>query len=462
MRAQAAIGAGFGLGQFTIGLWWATEFNSAGYVGLILHGMAFTALAGALVPARRRGGVLLGLPAALVVADWLRGHYPAGGLPIGGLALGQAGGPLAPTVRLGGSLLLVAVATLAGTGLAALASRAVPGWRASAGPPAGAVQGLVALALVFVVVVAARLSPDGAGPGPHPTLRVAAVQGGGVRGLRSIDTEAQVVTQRQLDASATLTERVELVLWPEDVVHVDRPVDQTSEAAAIGALAVRLHATVVAGVVEDVGVEHFRNAAVAWSPDGTIVARYDKVHRVPFGEYIPARGLIQHLADLSLVPADAIAGHGSGLIATPAGPAGVMISYEVFFDERARSAVGAGGEVLLVPTNAASYRTSQVPSQEIAASRLRAIETGRDTVQASPTGYSGFIDHDGNVRARSVLGPRQVLVGTVERRTGRTVFVRMGDLPVLLVALAALLAAALWPGRKVIPGWPGSAARLGR
>jgi apolipoprotein N-acyltransferase len=452
MRARAVVGSGVALGQFGVGLWWVTEFHVAGYVGLILHGMACYALAAAAVPGRRRWGLLLGLPAALVAADWIRDNFPAGGLPIGGTSLGQVGGPLVPTVRLGGSLLLVGVTALAGAGLADLGAT---GWRwmlarqrvlSADEPPATrqaapVVRGLVALALTAAFIVAGRLSPDGAGGGAQNHRGVAAVQGGGQRGLPAVATDPELVTQRQLDASAVLQPPLDLVVWPEDVIHVDRSVEGTPEADAVSALASRLHTTVEAGVVENVGTDRFRNAAVVWGPDGRIVARYDKVHRVPFGEYVPARGLVEHLASLSLLPADAIAGRGPGLLLTPAGPLGVLISYEVFFDERARAAVHAGGQLLLVPTNAASYSNTQVPAQEVAATRLRAIETGRDAVQSSPTGYSAFVNHDGRVLSRSGLGPRQVLVGAVEMRTGQTVFVRYGDLPVLALCLVGLAAA---------------------
>jgi apolipoprotein N-acyltransferase len=203
----------------------------------------------------------------------------------------------------------------------------------------------------------------------------------------------------------------------------------------------------VAGVVEDQGPDHFRNAAVAWTPSGSIVARYDKVHRVPFGEYVPYRGLFSHLADLSLVPRDAVPGHGSGLLATPAGHLGVVLSYEVFFQGRNRSAIRSGGQVLLVPTNASSYRISQVPTQEVAAARLAAWETGRNTLQAAPTGYSALIDSRGRVLARSVLGRRQVLVGSVQARFGQTIFVLFGELPVLSLAVLVLIAAH-WPRRE--------------
>jgi apolipoprotein N-acyltransferase len=181
---------------------------------------------------------------------------------------------------------------------------------------------------------------------------------------------------------------------------------------------------------------------VAWAPTGEIVDRYEKVRRVPFGEYVPLRDLIKHLADLSAVPDDAIPGHGRAILHTPAGQLGTLISYEVFFANRARSAIRAGAQVLLVPTNAASFSTSQVPTQEVAGARLRAIETGRWLAQAAPTGYSAVIDPDGRVRTRSHLGKRQVFTATVALRAGRTPYERWGDMPV--VALGTVAVAACW------------------
>ena len=81
--------------------------------------------------------------------------------------------------------------------------------------------------------------------------------------------------------------------------------------------------------------------------------------------------------------------------------------------------------------------------QVIAAARLRAWETGRDTLQAAPTGYSAFITANGTVLDRTVLGRQQTVIVTAERRSGRTVFVQLGDLPFLLLAAAILVAARL-------------------
>lgn len=301
----------------------------------------------------------MGLPAALVVAEALRGWWPFGGLPLAGLDLGQVGGPLLPAARVGGHLLLVASVGVAGVGLALLVRR-----RFVAAP--------ACLAAVVLLASAGWVSFDGTRLG---TASAAAVQGGGPRGIRAVDADPATVFRAQVEATRAVPPGTPLVLWPEDVVDLDGPLAGSPEEAEIAALARELHTTLVAGVVEDVPLpRRFRNAAVAWGPDGAVVGRYEKVHRVPFGEYVPLRSLVERVADVSNVPQDAIAGRGPGVLDTPVGRLGVLISYEVFFAGRARAAASAGATVLLVPTNASSYTTSQVPSQELAAARLRAVE----------------------------------------------------------------------------------------
>jgi len=425
MRLLAA--AGTGLTLYAVGWFWMSEFSMPGYVLSVLGEAAFLAAASVTV-ARGR---LWAVPAALVLAEYVRDHFPFGGVPLAGLPLGQVGGPLAPAARLGGQLLVVAlIGGVAVAVVAALGKRFV--------------YAAIALALVLVAVVGGHLS---GGTHRTGTLSVSAVQGGGRRGLRAIYGDPTQVFLAQLRASTNVQPPVDLVVWPEDVIDVDQ-VKGSPQADAVARVARDLHATVVAGIVEDAGPVHFANAALAWDPDGTITARYDKVHRVPYGEYIPFRGLVKHFANLDAVPRDARAGHGPGVLHTDAGPLGVAISYEVFFADRARIAVRHGAQVMLVPTNASSFSTGQVPAQELAAARLRAMETGRWVVQSAPTGYSAVVDPGGTVLAHSDLGHEDVIQRTVERRAGQTPATRLGDgLPALAALVAAALAVAL-PKRR--------------
>jgi apolipoprotein N-acyltransferase len=444
VRTRILIGLGAGAGQFVPGLWWVQEFSIPGWIALIVVSGLYTTAAVAVVPTGRRSSVAVGLPVAMMAAEWARDRAPLGGFPLGEVALGQVASPLAPTLRLGGSLLLTGTAALCGVALAELAE-AARRWHAarspwSAGRPRRADArraGRAALglaALVVVVVGVAEMAPSGAG-GRLPSMNVALVQGGGPRGTRAINTDPELVVQRQLAASAALHPPLDLVVWPEGALQ------STSDGAAVSALARRLHATVLAGVEQDVGTSRYLNEVVAWGPDGRVVGRYEKHHLVPFGEYVPGRSLLKHLFNLADVPLDGIPGPGPGILHTAAGPLGVLISYEVFFDHLARGAVRAGGQVLVVPTNTASYRSSQVPTQELAAARMRARETGRWVLQVTPTGYTAAVGPDGQVRQRSRLGAAGVLLSSVPRRDGRTVYVDIGDTPFLIGACVLLGAA---------------------
>jgi apolipoprotein N-acyltransferase len=475
------------------GLLFARAFTLAGAIVLIALEALFVAVGCLAVPRGPLVSRALAFPAAMVLAEAARQTWPFGGLPIGGVFLGQADGPLLGVARLGGPLALTAIVYLGGVGIGALAdvgsrivrdardarrADATPGVPSPPGPtpiamatpapasapatrPARSVAGIgtsVAVASVAVVAlvgtgIVAAHAPDG---GPSiGTVTAAAVQGGGARGFRKSQIDPAVVLAAAVAATDGLARRtagrpLDLVLWPEDVVSLDQPLDGTPEEAALGALATRLGSTLVVGVTETVSSTAFRNEVVAFGPDGRIVDRYEKVHRVPFGEYVPYRSFFAHLGDLSAVPLDAIPGTGTGLLRTPAGPLGAMISYEVFYADRGRSPVRAGAQILIVPTNTSSYATAQVPTQEIAASEVQAVQQGRDLLQAAPTGYSAWITNRGTLMARSVLGARQVVPATLERRDGRTLYVRWGDTPVLVLALAAL--AAGWLLALGIPG----------
>lgn len=463
LRARARLLAGWlcGLGLFVPGLFWVTSFNWYGGVLLMLVEALALGLAALVTPPGR--GRSAGLVGAMVLAEAARAAWPFGGLPLGGVALGQAGGPLLGAARLGGPLLVVGLvwASGVGLGLAVSALLAAPR-RWQRGRVVRVAAGVGVLALVVAVAWWGAAAPDGGAA--RSTVRAAAVQGGGPRGLRASEADSVRVYEAQLRASGTIGavdggRPPSLVLWPEDVVSLSVPLSQAPGVRhQLSALAVRLHATLVVGITTDVSATAFRNQAAAFGPDGRIVDTYEKVHRVPFGEYVPWRGLIRHLADLSAVPRDAVPGTGDGVLHTPAGALGTMISYEVFFSARGRVAVRNGAELLIVPTNTSSYTTGQVPSQEVAAARLQAVAQGRDLVQAAPTGYSAVIDHRGTVLLRSSLGRRAVLVADVALRDGQTLYVRFGDLPVLVVAAALVLAA--WLTALLTPDEsPGAEAR---
>ena len=444
-RSRLGVGLLVGLSHFVVALAWVPEFTVPGYPLLVLLETAFWALASGLARGR---WAPVGLAAALTLAEAARYNSPFEGLPLAGIDLGQVGGPFLHAARLGGGYAVTLAAGLLGAGVALAIRRH---WAAVA-----------PIALAVVLPLVGWLSPDGRSVGEP--LRVAVVQGGGPVGFRGVDTDFGEVLDRHLDATARIRPgSVDLVLWPENAIteprelidvplanleHKSPPPEHSPEVEAqnraVGQAVSRVDAVLVAGVVQPSGDEHFTNAAVAFVPGG-VQHSVLKVIRVPFGEYIPFRSFVDRFADLSAIPTEAIAGDRPGVLETQAGKFAVSISYEVLFGERSREAVNLGGQVVLVPTNAASFKRTQVPGQELAAARIRAVETGRWLLQAAPTGYSAVVDHRGVVRQRTGISEQRVLRDSVPKRTGSTPFLLTGPWPTLALALGLVLLANFGP-----------------
>ena len=477
-RTRAWAGWLAGLGCYVPGLEWARAFSTPGAVVLILIEALFVALGALVVPATGRGARALAFPAAMTLAEAARMSWPFGGLPIGGVFLGQAGGPVLGVARLGGPLALTLAVYVGAVGVGALVEwgltrgrgargrrAATDGSRRRAGTSLAGralAVGAVGVALVVAASLVGAVAPDGGAPVGH--LTVAAVQGGGRRGFHDGHRVPPSVVLAAQFAATRLMQREDgghapaLVLWPEDVVALDTLLADSPEQQVLADLARSLHTTLVVGVTETVSSTHFLNEVVAFGPSGRVVSHYEKVHRVPFGEYVPYRSFFAHFANLSAVPLNAVPGHGSGLLPTPAAPLATMISFEVFFADRGRSAVRAGGRLLIVPTNTSSYATGQVPTQEIAASEVQAVEQGRDLVQAAPTGYSAAVTNRGRLLERSVLGARQVVFADLALRRGWTLYVRFGSAPVLALSGIALVAGWLAGRRRARRAAPGGRA----
>ena len=296
------------------------------------------------------------------------------------------------------------------------------------------------LAAASVVAISA-LAPRGHGTGVF--LDIAAVQGGGEQGTRADEVPSAVVTERHLDATRSISpdDELDLVLWPENVVDVPG-LAGSAELDAITAEAQRLSVPISVGVTEDVpgDEDRFTNAQVIVTPDGEVSSRYDKVRRVPFGEYVPLRGLLEALgAPVDQVPNDAVAGTEPAVLDLPDGTRlGVVISWEVFFGGRARDGVREGAEVVVNPTNGASYSGTIVQTQQIASSRLRALETGRWVVQAAPTGFSAYVTPGGDVHQRTAVSEQAVIREQIELRRGETWYTRLGDAPMIAVMIIGL------------------------
>jgi apolipoprotein N-acyltransferase len=410
------------LSLFLPSLYWMQELTAPGYVLASVFYAGILATGTILAP--KGPGRFVALPGGVILAEWVRWRWPFGGVPLSNLAIGQVDGVLAPILRVGGALLVVGMTVAVGTALAAAWKRHF------------AIAGGLA-AFVAVVLLVSVEAPDGEPTGE--LLDVALVQGGGPQGTRAVDTEPGIVLERHLAASDALRDDLDLVLWPEDVVDVEDLVG-SAEDERLQALARRVDATFIAGVIEDEGDDAFHNWAVVYGPDGEELDRYEKVERVPFGEWVPFRGLLESVAGDSLPTRDAAIGQRPAVVQTPVGPIGVSISWEIFFGERAREAIENGGQLLVNPTNGSSFTGTQVQTQQVANSRMRALENGRWVTQIAPTGFTAVVAPDGDLLQRTSVSERAILYDTVELRTGRTVYTRVGDAVALGFALVSLAA----------------------
>jgi apolipoprotein N-acyltransferase len=414
------------LGCFVPSLSWMTALTAPGYV---IACAAYAGMLGAGIAAAPPGrGRWLALAGTWTLAELVRWTWPFGGVPLANLAVGQVSGPLWPVLRVGGSLLLVLVSVLAGQAVAALLRGS---WRWAA----------ATAAIVAVAVGLSVAAPSGHRVG---SAEIALVQGGGRQGTRKTDTSVVDVFERHLDATELVEPPVDLVVWPEDVIDTEGDFPSDPWARDVGDAARSVGAPMIVGTVEGVDADAFRNTATLVDASGDVVQRYDKVHRVPFGEFVPLRDLLEPIAGDALPDRDAVIGQLPGHLDVPGpvGRAAVPISWEVFFPDRTREGVEDGARLVLNPTNGASFTGTIVQTQQVASSRLRAIETGRWVAQVAPTGFSAVVDDRGVVLERSAVSERRVIQREVELREGLTIYTRLGNGPAL--ALAALLIAAGW------------------
>ena len=431
-RTQFLLGTIFAFGWFAPGMCWMWFLTPPGYVIAVL---LFAALHGvASVIGSRSMYPLVALPLAHALAETFRFSFPFGGVPLASLAISQSASPLVGIVRIGGPLLLTFCVLQIGFALSQLV--VAPRIKHIA----------VFSAFIVLIVCAGIIAPRGNDTGE--TRTIAAVQGGGPQGTLAINTNPRDVVERHLAATRAINStNLDMVIWPENVIDV-ADFYNSDERIEIAEQAARLGAPFVVGITEDVNARYFTNAQIVVNEDGTLGDRYDKVRRVPFGEFVPLRGLLETLgAPVDRIPRDALAGSDIARLQVGDTTVGVAISWEVFFSGRANEGIEAGGSMLVNPTNGSSYTGTILQTQQIASSRLRAIENGRWLVQVSPTGFSAFISPTGEVFDRTGVSEQRVLERTINLRSGRTLYSNFGDLP-FIVVMVAVLASLAFIARK--------------
>ena len=442
MWAGAGLGLVFGLGLFTPLLHFAAVAmgNAVGWAALTaVESLYLAALGAAWALVSRLPAVEEGPRAALwrvtafallwCGAEELRSSWPWGGLPFGRIAFAMADSPVLPFAAYGGSIGVGLLVALSGGCLAEFVAQArrralVPGLAAAA-----AAGTLLLSPLVLPVESAPQ---DGA-------VRVAAVQGNVAEDFEDAFDRALEVTGNHAEATEQLAARVgpgslDVVVWPENAADLD-PRDHPRTAALVEGAARAAGAPVLVGAVAYEGDVRY-NDMVVWTP-GSGAGDYYRKHRpVPFAEYIPLRDLVRRFSgQVDRIGTDMAPGTGPQTLTVRAAAQGrditlaMGICFEVAYDDVLREGVTQGGELIVIPTNNASFLHSSEAAQQLAQGRVQAVIHGRSVIQASTVGITAVISPRGVVEQQTRPYTQASLVADVGLRTSLTVADRLGDWP---------------------------------
>ncbi len=445
LRGSFGCGLVFGLALFVPLLSWL--INVAWYAWAGLAG-ALAVIFAVLVIGQR---LLLELPfwPAAVAAWWvaaeaLRDRWPFA-FPWGRLAMSQSVAPDVRWVAVGGAPLLSFLVALTG----AMAARAVltalgpGGWRSR-----GTGGAALAAAVTAGLVLAGGLLPVDP-TGGAPTATVAAIQGDvpRARNLSQQLNDTQV-TQNHAAATAKLAAAVkagllpepDVVIWPEDSTGLDPRDNPFIYAEILGAVNAVGRPVLVGEVLQNPQ----RNVGQLWRPGVGPTTFYVKRQLVPFGEYIPFRGLISSFSSLpSLQPVNFTPGNQAVVFDVGKIRLGDVICYEVGFDNLVRSEVNAGANLLALQSNDADFEIDGQlgeTEQQTAMARIRAVESDRTVVYASTTGESSIIAPDGAVIEQSGIWRQAILDARVPLVSYRTLADRVGAWPEYVLVLLTVLA----------------------
>jgi apolipoprotein N-acyltransferase len=394
-----------------------------------------------------------------VGAEALRGRLPFGGFPWGRLGFSQTDGPLLSFAAYGGVPLVSFSVALIGALLALAVLRARGLRRAPVARRAVALALGGAVAVPLVGLLAWLPLPGSSLTAGGETTTVALIQGNVPRAGLDFNAQRRAVLDNHVQHTVELADAVaageqpqpDLVIWPENSSDID-PYANDDAAAVIDRAAKAIGVPILVGAVVDGPDDTVRNTAIVWDPEKGPGDTYDKRHPVPFAEYIPYRSFFRTFSDkVDLVRRDFRAGDEVGVLDVDGARLGDLICFEVVYDGLTRDVAQGGAGMLVVQTNNATFGFTDESEQQLALSRLRAVEHGRTVAIVATSGISAVVAPDGTVGHQTSLFRPAVIVTEVAQRQATTVATRLGAAPEWLIAAVgagALLAAGLRGRRR--------------
>lgn len=417
----ALIGFVHGVVMYLFALPWIGELvGDFPYVALAASCALYAILTGigGVAIARWRWG-FLAFPLLYVAVEHLRSSAPFGGFAWVRLAWGQVDGPLVQLASWGGPSLVSFATALAGTGLAALAMSLYLRRTSTGLRIAGALALVAPLALGIV-----------AGLGSTPEtgqVTVSAIQGNVPRLGLDFNAQRRAVLSNHVRVTEELAAggtRPDLVIWPENSSDVN-PFQDAEAARLIDGAVSAIGAPVLVGTITADQAGYY-NTMQVFDPENGVGDYHRKVYLQPFGEYMPMRDFFRKFTDLVDLASDFTPGNGNFTVTMNGVTVGVATCFEVIKDDAYRTAIGNGAEILVTPTNNATFGFSDMTYQQLAMSRLRAIETDRAVVIAATSGVSAIVHPDGTVSQQSEIFEPAALTETLPLKDTVTPAVTLG------------------------------------
>lgn len=292
----------------------------------------------------------------------------------------------------------------------------------------GAIGGAAAVLAVLTLWGSARLR-DNSLTQTGEAITVGIAQGNIAQNTKWNPLHAQRILNIYLQQSQQLADRgAKLIVWPEASMPFFFEEDAYN-AGLIRDIARESQAfMLLGGDQRREGPRRYYNSAFLLRPDGVVAGTYQKMHLVPFGEYVPLKNMLFFVGTIIDAVGDFIPGEQVTVLPLDDKRSlSVAICYEAVFPGLSREGVRGGSRLLTTITNDAWYGTTSAPFQHFEQARMRAIEEGRYLVRSANTGISGVVDPYGRVVTRTNLFEPAIATADVRFLDAWTLYARIGD-----------------------------------
>jgi apolipoprotein N-acyltransferase len=338
-------------------------------------------------------------PLIYILLEEVRNRFPFGGFGWVRIAYTQADAPYSKIAAIGGASALSALTVLLGLILFYAAARK---W-----------SNITLLPFLFLLIPV-NVSASA-------TTNVLMIQGNVPQMGLDFNSRAKAVFNNHFEKTQSELKKnsnVDFVLWPENSVDVD-PFQNDDVKKSLDSIQKPL----IIGAIVDKG-NSILNTSILWG--GELPPTYIKQHLTPFGEYIPLRSLASVISPYTDRVRDFEPGQEQVFFTVKEAVIAPVICFELVDDELLHKAA-VSSNILAVQTNSATFGMSAESAQQLAMTRIRAIEHGRNIVSVSTTGYSAVIDSNGKVLQKTSMGTAESIRAEVELLIGKTPRNSAGD-----------------------------------